>query len=48
MRAGKAAEATAEAKAMVDRYPATPWTLDVQRHMLDIPGDPVQGTELSP
>jgi hypothetical protein len=37
MRMGRADEATAEARAMVERYPGTSWALDVKRHMLDIP-----------
>jgi hypothetical protein len=37
MRMGRADEATAEARAMVERYPGTSWSLDVKRHMLDIP-----------
>jgi hypothetical protein len=37
MRTGKAEEATAEARAMVAKYPGTSWALDVKRHMLDIP-----------
>ncbi len=37
MRMGRADEATAEARAMVERYPGTSWALDVKRHMLDVP-----------
>jgi hypothetical protein len=37
MRMGRADEATAEARAMVDEYPGTPWAIDVRRHMLDVP-----------
>jgi hypothetical protein len=43
MRQGRAAEATAEARAMVDTYPGSMWALDVKRHMLDIPGEPLGG-----
>jgi hypothetical protein len=44
MRMGRAAEATAEAAAMVEKYPGTPWALDVRHHMLDIPGEPIEGS----
>jgi hypothetical protein len=37
MRMGRAEEATAEARAMVAKYPGTMWAADVQHHMLDIP-----------
>jgi hypothetical protein len=37
MRMGRAQEAMAEARAMVDRYAGTEWALDVKHHMLDIP-----------
>jgi len=37
-------EARDEARSMVAKYPETPWTLDVARHLLtnplDLPGDP--------
>jgi hypothetical protein len=34
---GRADEARAEARAMVEEFPGTFWSLDVKRHMLDIP-----------
>ena len=37
MRMGRAEEATAEARTLVEEYPESPWALDVRRHMLDIP-----------
>jgi hypothetical protein len=37
MRMGRVAEATAEAKAMVEKFPGTTWAVDVRHHMLDIP-----------
>ena len=37
MRMGRADGAMAEARAMVEQYPGTPWALDVKRHMLDVP-----------
>jgi hypothetical protein len=37
MRMGRGDEARAEARAMVDAYPETPWAADVKHHMLDIP-----------
>ena len=37
MRMGRAAEATAEAREMVERYAGSAWALDVRRHMLDVP-----------
>lgn len=37
MRMGRGDEARAEARAMVDTYPDTPWAADVKHHMLDIP-----------
>ena len=37
MRMGRADEATAEAREMVEKYAGTSWALDVRRHMLDVP-----------
>jgi hypothetical protein len=37
MRMGRADEAMAEARTMIEQYPGTPWALDVKRHMLDVP-----------
>jgi hypothetical protein len=36
---GRFHEARDEAQAMLDRYPGTPWTLDVERHLLVYPLD---------